>query len=198
MPKKKLKKTNVIKANYKYILIGAIVIIAAVAILLLFNSKQGDENMETIVKIETNKGIMKFKLYDEQAPITTDNFKKLINEGYYDGIIFHRVIKDFMIQGGDPTGTGTGGPGYAIQDEFSPELKHSKKGILSMANSGPNTGGSQFFITLIPTAWLDNKHAVFGELIEGEDVLDAIGSTETGSGDRPIEDVTMLKVTIEK
>lgn len=158
-----------------------------------------EENKEnTIVKMETNKGVMKLKLYDKKAPKTVENFKKLINKGYYDGVIFHRVIKDFMIQGGDPTGTGTGGPGYTIPDEFDPSLKHSKKGILSMANAGPNTGGSQFFITLAPTPWLDGRHSIFGELIEGEDVLDKIGNAETLPGDRPKEEIKMVKVTIEE
>src|SRR3989344_988125 len=143
----------------------------------------------TIVIMQTNMGIMKIKLYDDKAPITTDNFKKLVNNGFYNGLIFHRVIKGFMIQGGDPEGLGTGGPGYMIKDEFSPSLKHSKKGILSMANSGPNTGGSQFFITLVPTPWLDNKHSVFGEVIEGLDVLDEIGNVETGANDKPVKDV---------
>lgn len=151
----------------------------------------------TIVKLETTKGDMKLKLFDEQVPKTVANFKKLVSEGFYDGTIFHRVIKDFMIQGGDPEGTGMGGPGYTIPDEFDPSLKHNKKGILSMANAGPNTGGSQFFITLVPTPWLDNKHSVFGELIEGEDVLDAIGNTETGPGDRPKEEIKIVKATIE-
>ncbi len=181
--------------NSKIILIILMIILMVTTACNIINKK--GEQMDTIVKIETNKGVMKLKLFDEEVPITTDNFKKLINEGYYDGIIFHRVIKDFMIQGGDPTGTGRGGPGYAIKDEFSENLKHNKKGILSMANSGPNTGGSQFFITLIPTPWLDNKHSVFGELIEGEDVLTEIGNTQTSAMDKPSEEIKMIKVTIE-
>ena len=156
----------------------------------------------TIVIMQTNMGIMKIKLYDDKAPITTDNFKKLVNNGFYNGLIFHRVIKGFMIQGGDPEGLGTGGPGYMIKDEFSPSLKHSKKGILSMANSGPNTGGSQFFITLVPTPWLDNKHSVFGEVIEGTDIegidiLDKIGNVKTDRNDKPLKDVVMEKVYVE-
>lgn len=153
-------------------------------------------NMNTIVELETSMGIMKIKLYDDKAPKTTKNFKDLVEKGFYDGTIFHRVIKDFMIQGGDPTGTGTGGPGYKIPDEFGPGLKHSKKGILSMANSGPNTGGSQFFITLVPTPWLDGKHAIFGELIEGIDILDKIGGTPTGPGDKPKTAVKIIKAKI--
>jgi len=154
------------------------------------------EEKNTIVLIETTKGDMKVKLFDSSVPITTDNFKKLVKEGFYDGTIFHRVIKDFMVQGGDPEGNGTGGPGYNIKDEFVKELRHNKRGLLSMANSGPNTGGSQFFITLVPTPWLDDKHAIFGEIIEGQDVLDTIGSTETDSGDRPIDEIKVIKMSV--
>ncbi len=155
-----------------------------------------EENMNTIVELETTMGTMKIKLYDDKAPKTVKNFKDLVGKGFYDGTIFHRVIKDFMIQGGDPTGTGSGGPGYKIPDEFGPGLKHSKKGILSMANAGPNSGGSQFFITLVATPWLDGKHAIFGELAEGMDVLDKIGSTPTGPGDRPKTEVKIIKARI--
>jgi len=155
-----------------------------------------EENMNTIVELETTMGTMKIKLYDDKAPKTVKNFKDLVEKGFYDGTIFHRVIKDFMIQGGDPTGTGTGGPGYKIPDEFGAGLKHSKKGILSMANAGPNSGSSQFFITLIATPWLDGKHAIFGELMEGVDVLDKIGTTPTGPGDRPKTEVKIVKAKI--
>ena len=155
-----------------------------------------EENMNTIVELETTMGVMKIKLYDDKAPKTVKNFKDLVEKGFYDGTIFHRVIKDFMLQGGDPTGTGTGGPGYEIKDEFGPGLKHDKKGILSMANSGPNTGGSQFFITLVPTGWLDGKHAIFGEITEGIDVMEKIGVTPTGPGDKPIEEVKIIKAKI--
>ena len=154
------------------------------------------DDMNTIVELETSMGTMKIKLYDDKAPKTVKNFKDLVEKGFYDGTIFHRVIKNFMIQGGDPTGTGSGGPGYEIADEFGVGLKHSKKGILSMANAGPNTGGSQFFITLIATPWLDGKHAIFGELIEGQDVLDKIGSTPTGAGDEPKTEVRIIKAKV--
>jgi cyclophilin family peptidyl-prolyl cis-trans isomerase len=154
------------------------------------------EDMNTIVELETSMGKMKIRLYDDKAPKTVKNFKDLVEKGFYDGTIFHRVIKNFMIQGGDPTGTGSGGPGYEIDDEFGAGLKHSKKGILSMANAGPNTGGSQFFITLVATPWLDGKHAIFGELIEGQDVLDRIGSTPTGAGDKPKTEVKIIKAKI--
>jgi cyclophilin family peptidyl-prolyl cis-trans isomerase len=155
-----------------------------------------EKKMGDVAVLETTMGTMRLKLFADKAPKTVQNFKDLINKGYYDGTIFHRVIKNFMIQGGDPTGTGRGGPGYQIPDEFGAGLKHDKKGILSMANAGPNTGGSQFFITLVPTPWLDGKHAIFGELIEGVDVLDKIGSTPTAPGDRPITEVRIIKATI--
>ena len=153
-------------------------------------------NMGTIIDMETTEGNIKIRLFDDKVPKTAGNFKKLVEKGFYDGVIFHRVIDRFMIQGGDPTGTGTGGPGYEIPDEFSPSLKHTKKGLLSMANHGPNTGGSQFFITLAPTPWLDNKHAIFGEVIEGMDVVDKIGKTATDARDRPLKNITMVKVTV--
>lgn len=148
------------------------------------------------VKMETNMGTLKIKLYTDKAPITTGNFKKLIKQGFYNGLIFHRVIDGFMIQGGDPTGTGTGGSKETIKDEFGEGLKHSKAGILSMANRGPNTGTSQFFITLDATPWLDGKHAIFGEVVEGMDVVKKIGKVKTGQNDKPVEDVKMIKVTL--
>lgn len=147
---------------------------------------------------ETTEGTFTAELYAERAPRTVANFVKLARDGFYDGIIFHRVIEDFMIQGGDPDGTGLGGPGYTIDDEFHDELRHDSPGILSMANAGPNTGGSQFFITLAATPWLDDRHAVFGKVTSGMDVVDAIGSTDTDASDRPIDDVRMASVTIEE
>jgi peptidyl-prolyl cis-trans isomerase A (cyclophilin A) len=146
--------------------------------------------------IETNHGTITLELFDEQAPKTAGNFATLAEKGFYDGIVFHRVIDGFMIQGGCPQGRGTGGPGYTIEDEFGEGLTHEGEGILSMANAGPNTGGSQFFITLAATPWLDGKHAIFGKVIEGMDVVREIGSTDTGPGDRPRNDVVMEKVTI--
>ncbi len=150
-----------------------------------------------IARVQTNQGSFAIELFEDKAPKTTQNFVDLAEKGFYDGVIFHRVIDGFMIQGGDPTGTGRGGPGYTIPDEFHPDLRHTEEGILSMANAGPNTGGSQFFITLDRTAWLDGKHAVFGKVVEGMDVIRAIGSTPTGPGDRPKEDVVMESVKIE-
>ena len=151
--------------------------------------------MRTKIRMETTLGTMEFELYDDLVPITAGNFKKLVSEGYYDGIIFHRVIRNFMVQGGDPTGTGRGGPGYKIKDEFTLKLRHNKKGLLSMANSGPNTGGSQFFITLVPTPWLDDKHAIFGEITQGQDVLEKLGNVKTGQSDKPVDEIKMIKVT---
>jgi len=143
-------------------------------------------------------GDFRIELFEDKAPITTKNFIDLAKKGFYDGVIFHRVIDGFMIQGGDPTGTGRGGPGYRIPDEFHPELRHDAAGILSMANAGPNTGGSQFFITLAPTPWLDGRHAVFGRVVAGMDVVESIGKVETGPGDRPLREVKMTKVTIRE
>jgi len=122
----------------------------------------------------TEKGTVRVRLFAEEAPETVNNFVFLARDGYFDGTTFHRVIEGFMAQGGDPTGTGAGGPGYSIRDEFHPDLRHDKPGVLSMANRGPNTGGSQFFITHVATPWLDERHAVFGEVVEGMDVVQAI------------------------
>ncbi|HSH46722.1 MAG TPA: peptidylprolyl isomerase [Longimicrobiales bacterium] len=150
-----------------------------------------------IAKIETNRGTVRVELFEDRAPVTTGNFIELAEKGYYDGVVFHRVIADFMIQGGDPTGTGRGGPGYTIEDEFHEELRHDEPGVLSMANAGPGTGGSQFFITLVPTPWLDGKHAVFGKVVEGMDVVREIGGAETDRSDRPVDEVRMESVTVE-
>ena len=152
---------------------------------------------EPVATMETDRGTIKIRLFPQAAPKAVENFVTHAREGYYDNLIFHRVIDGFMIQGGDPTGTGRGGPGYNIPDEFHAELKHDGPGILSMANAGPNTGGSQFFITLGPTPHLNNRHAVFGKVVEGLDVVKAIGKTATGPGDRPLQEVGMKKVTIE-
>lgn len=148
------------------------------------------------VKIETTKGVIEAELYEKEAPKTVANFVKLVNQGFYNGIMFHRVIPGFMIQTGDPTGTGMGGPGYKFADEFSPNLKHSYAGVLSMANSGPNTNGSQFFITEAATPWLDGKHSVFGRVTQGLAVVHAIANVPRTSDDRPLERLEMKKVTL--
>jgi peptidyl-prolyl cis-trans isomerase A (cyclophilin A) len=160
----------------------------------------------------TSEGSFTVRLFEEEVPQTVANFvglvegtkewtdpktRQKVKKPYYDGLIFHRVIAGFMIQGGDPLGTGTGGPGYNFADEFHPELKHTKTGLLSMANAGPNTNGSQFFITLAPTPWLDNKHSIFGEVVEGLDVITRIGNTPTRS-DRPVKPVVIESVTISR
>lgn len=151
-----------------------------------------------IANIETNHGTVRAELFEGRAPKTVGNFIELAEKGFYDGVIFHRVISGFMIQGGDPKGTGTGGPGYTIPDEFHPELRHDDAGVLSMANAGPNSGGSQFFITLAPTPWLDDRHAVFGKVVEGMDVIEEIGALQTDRADRPMKEVRMKKVAIER
>jgi len=138
-----------------------------------------------VATIETNKGTIRIRLEDDKVPKTVAKFEKLAKEGFYDGLKFHRVIPDFMVQTGCPQGTGTGGPGYKFGDEFHKELKHDGPGVLSMANSGPNTNGSQFFITHVATPWLDGKHSVFGRVLKGQDVVDAIQQ-----GDK------MLKVSV--
>ena len=151
---------------------------------------------ERKIKFTTNKGVFVAQMFEEKAPLTTKNFIELTEKGFYDGIIFHRVIDGFMIQGGDPTGTGRGGPGYRIKDEFGEGLAHDSEGILSMANAGPNTGGSQFFITLAPTPWLNGHHAIFGKIVQGMDVVREIGSVATNFQDRPLDPVVMEKVEV--
>jgi peptidyl-prolyl cis-trans isomerase A (cyclophilin A) len=162
----------------------------------------------------TTEGSFTVRLFDQEVPETVANFvglaegtkewthpgtqQKMTNTPFYDGIVFHRVIDGFMIQGGDPLGQGVGGPGYKFKDEFHPQLRHSKAGILSMANAGPNTNGSQFFITLAPTPHLDNRHSVFGEVTEGMDIVRRIGSTPTGRQDRPVKEVVINAVKITR
>jgi peptidyl-prolyl cis-trans isomerase A (cyclophilin A) len=162
----------------------------------------------------TTEGSFTIRLFDQEAPDTVANFvglaegtkewthpgtqQKMTNTPFYDGIVFHRVIAGFMIQGGDPLGQGIGGPGYKFKDEFHPSLRHSKAGILSMANAGPNTNGSQFFITLGPTPHLDNRHSVFGEVTEGMEIVRRIGSTPTGRQDRPVKDVVINSIKITR
>ena len=132
-----------------------------------------------VATIDTDRGTIKIELFDDKTPKTVANFEKLVGDGYYDGLVFHRVIDNFMVQGGCPEGTGTGGPGYSFEDEFHPELTHDGPGVLSMANSGPNTNGSQIFITHVATPWLDGKHSVFGRVLEGQDVVDAVKQGDT-------------------
>lgn len=160
------------------------------------------QQYKLVAVFETNMGTFECELFEDKAPKTVANFVGLAEKGYYNGVIFHRVIDNFVIQGGDPTGTGSGGEsiyGHPFEDEFHPSLKHDKAGVLSMANAGPNTNGSQFFITLAPTPWLDNRHSIFGQVIKGMNVVRAIGKVETiKPGDRPVKDVVMKKVKIER
>jgi len=145
--------------------------------------------------LNTNHGAIELELFDEDAPKTVDNFVKLARDGFYDGVVFHRVIRDFMIQGGDPTGTGRGGPGYTFEDEFNDHKV--VRGALAMANAGPNTNGSQFFIVTTESApWLDGKHTVFGRVTSGMDVVDAIEGVATDADDRPREDVVIESITL--
>lgn len=152
------------------------------------------------IVLKTNMGDIKIKMYPEAAPLSVYNFLKHSENGYYNGIIFHRVIDNFMIQGGDPTGTGRGGEsvwGEPFDDEFTPDLRFDKKGLLAMANAGPKTNGSQFFITLVPTDWLNDRHSIFGEVEEGMDVVEKIGKVKTSKPfDKPDEDVVIEKVEI--
>ena len=154
---------------------------------------------EIYAAFDTSEGSFKVKLHADEVPNTVDNFVQLAEgtktgKPFYDGTIFHRVIPNFMIQGGDPEGTGRGGPGYRFADEFHPSLRHSKPGILSMANAGPNTNGSQFFITVAATSWLDNKHSVFGEVTEGYGVVEKISKVARGAQDRPMKEVRLNSV----
>jgi peptidyl-prolyl cis-trans isomerase A (cyclophilin A) len=168
---------------------------------------------KTSVIFETNRGRIKCELFADQAPKTVANFTGLaegtkewthprtrlkVQQPFYDGLVFHRVIPDFMIQGGCPLGTGVGGPGYQFEDEFHRDLRFDRPGRLAMANSGPNTNGSQFFITQVPTPWLDNRHTIFGQVVEGQDILDTIATVETAAQDRPIDPVVIEKITIER
>lgn len=151
-----------------------------------------------IAEFNTNRGNFKIELFGDKAPLTVGNFKKLVDEGFYNGLIFHRVIPNFMIQGGCPHGTGRGRPGHSIRDEFHPDLKHNSKGILSMANAGPNTGGSQFFITVAPTPWLDRKHSIFGKVIQGMDIVDEISKVDKDRNDKPLKNVVINTIKIIK
>ena len=146
--------------------------------------------------LETTQGTLVLELYRDKAPKTVGNFITLAQKGFYNGVIFHRVIPGFMVQTGDPTGTGRGGPGYTFPDEFNPELHHSSPGIVSMANVGPNTNGSQFFITVAATPWLDGKHAIFGKVVEGMSVVESIAAAERDGNDRPRVEIQIKKVTV--
>lgn len=182
-----------------------LILLALVLVILASGCVAGNENWiddtggtmaNRHAVFDTSMGTFEVEMFEDKAPVTTGNFIKLAEEKFYDGLVFHRVIEGFMLQGGDPNGDGTGGPGYHIKDEFHPDLKHDSEGILSMANSGPDTGGSQFFVTLAPTDWLDGKHAVFGKVDKGMDVVRNIGKVATGTMDRPETPVVINSVKI--
>lgn len=163
------------------------------------NSMAKDVSKSTVVVLETNRGNIELRLFDDIAPKTVENFKGLVGKGYYNGTIFHRVIKNFMLQGGDPTGTGSGGAsiwGGKFADEFNPQVKFDRRGILAMANAGPGTNGSQFFITTVPTPWLNRHHTIFGEVLSGYETVSAIEQTPTVS-DRPSEEQKIIKAFIK-
>lgn len=187
-----------------FVLLAIAIVLSGVIIYQLTDKKMTETNSKNdVVVFETNQGVIKIELYTNKTPITSGNFKKLVEEGFYDNTKFHRVIEDFMIQGGDPLSKndslknrwGTGGPGYTIKDEIIG--LSNKRGTISMANAGPNTGGSQFFINLVNNSYLDRKHPVFGTVVEGMNIVDKIGSTKVDSRDRPVEDVVILKAYME-
>lgn len=178
------------------VIFGVIVIILLSFFVFKLTGNSINTMTNTRVKLETNYGDIVIELYKEM-PITAGNFEKLVKSNFYDGVIFHRIIDGFMIQGGDPTGTGTGGPGYEIKDEFTrTDLDNNNRGTISMANAGPNTGGSQFFINLVDNNFLDGKHPVFGKVILGMDVIDKIAKVKTNSQDKPIQEVKIIKASI--
>ncbi len=195
-----MKKSTLI---FTMLIIGIIALLALPAInnsnLVTDNADMSKKNKlpdtNTVVEMQTNMGNVRIELFNSTMPITAGNFLKLAQEGFYDGVIFHRVIPNFMIQGGDPTGTGMGGPGYKIPDEFTKE-NHNNRGTISMANSGPNTGGSQFFINVVDNNYLDPKHPVFGKIISGLEVADAISNVETTYGDRPLSEVSIERIVV--
>jgi len=173
-----------------------------ISVIIPFSTTQAQESnvKPTIVVLETNQGNIEVTLFADKAPKTVQNFVGLVKKGYYDGLIFHRVIKGFMIQGGDPTGTGSGGTslwGADFADEISPDLGFDKPGILAMANRGPDTNGSQFFITTVPTPWLNGHHTIFGVVSQGYDAVSKIEGTPTGTGDRPVQDQKIIKAYVK-
>lgn len=185
----------IVKKSTLAILIIVILAVTALGVWKFMAKDESSTNTEgKTVLLQTNMGDIKIQLYSDM-PITAGNFEKLVKEGFYDGVIFHRVIDGFMLQGGDPEGTGMGGPGYTIKDEFTNHNRNDR-GTIAMANAGPNTGGSQFFINLVDNNFLDTKHPVFGKVIEGMDIVDKIAKVETGAGDRPVEEVKIISAKI--
>ena len=185
------------------ILIIAVIFFILYLIFLPNNNMDNTDNVaglntdNTIVVLQTNLGDITLEIYTGSMPITGNNFVKLVKSGFYDNVIFHRVIPNFMIQGGDPTGTGTGGPGYKIADEFT-KNNSNKKGTIAMANSGPNTGGSQFFINVFDNTFLDNKHPVFGKVISGYEIAESISNVERDGSDKPLDEVVIIKAFVKE
>ncbi len=179
--------------NKKIIITSFIILVLVLSLGIWYNMAKDNQ---TKVLLKTNYGEITIALYSDM-PVTAGNFQKLVEKGFYNGVIFHRVISGFMIQGGDPQGTGMGGPGYVIKDEFTHKGgNNNKRGTISMANAGPNTGGSQFFINLVDNNFLDPKHPAFGEVVKGMDVVDKIGATQVDYNDRPIKEVKILEAKI--
>jgi peptidylprolyl isomerase len=187
-------------------LLEKMILLAAVFFLCSINpgkvfAQEASSKTRPIIVFETNQGIIEIQLFNDVAPKTCENMLGLIKKGYYDGLIFHRVIKNFMIQGGDPTGTGSGGEslwGKSFKDEVTPSVSFNRKGLLAMANAGPNTNGSQFFITTAVTPWLNMKHTIFGEVISGYDVVEKIENCEKGPRDNPIQEQRIIKASVKK
>ena len=171
--------------------------LSALVLVLLGEAGYTEEEIVKI-RIKTTKGEIGAELYPQEAPKTVENFLTLARKGFYKDIVFHRVIPNFMVQTGDPTGTGRGGPGYTFADEFSTKLHHDKPGVLSMANAGPNTNGSQFFITDVATPWLDNHHSIFGQVTDGIDVVHQIANVPRDGGDKPLEPILIKEIMIEQ
>jgi cyclophilin family peptidyl-prolyl cis-trans isomerase len=174
-----------------------IIMLLTISVIAGCSKEEKMTNMNRHAIIETGLGTVDVELYEDKAPNTTANFIKLAESGFYNNITFHRVIPNFMVQTGDPKGDGTGGPGYVIKDEFGVGLRHNQSGRLSMANAGSNTGGSQFFITTVPTPWLDGKHAIFGQVVKGQEVVDKISMVQRDRNDKPLTPVLIKKITIK-
>jgi peptidylprolyl isomerase len=194
-------KNKISSLGIKFIMIAGFVLAATGFIFNVANAEDAMGTNQSVVVFETNQGNVEIKLYSDVAPKTCENFIGLVNKGYYNGLIFHRVIKGFMIQGGDPTGTGRGGEslwGRDFEDEVNPSVQFNKSGLLAMANRGPATNGSQFFITTVPTPHLNMRHTIFGEVISGMEVIQAIENTQVGPGDKPVENQKIVKAYVKK
>jgi len=189
------KKSNSQDSKPKNLRIITFIIALIIVLIGIYMANQSGDQKRTQVLLETNQGNITIELYSDTMPVTAGNFESLVKKGYYNGIIFHRIIDGFMIQGGDPTGTGMGGPGYKIKDEFTKDNRNDR-GTISMANAGPNTGGSQFFINLVNNNFLDTRHPVFGNVTKGIDVIDKMAKVQTDGNDKPLQEVKILSTKI--